>query len=111
MRFNSEAEYAEFIARYRGTKLHAANNEQPARNEPAPTDAGKKDHPRYRINVHSRCRRLTDADSRVGKWAIDGLVKGGLLPDDSPEWIESVSYSQEKAEVEETIINLILIEE
>jgi hypothetical protein len=61
------------------------------------------------IHVHSKRARLTDADSVSAKAAIDGLVHAGLLQDDSPEFVKSVSYSQEKTEKgdpEETIITI-----
>lgn len=61
-----------------------------------------------RISIHSKRKRLTDADAVSAKAAIDGLVCAGLLKDDSPEFVKEVSYSQEKvtAEEEETIITL-----
>ena len=61
------------------------------------------------IHVHSKRARLTDADSVSAKAAIDGIVHAGLLQDDSPEFVQSVSYSQEKTEKgepEETIITI-----
>jgi hypothetical protein len=61
---------------------------------------------RVRLHILSRLKRLRDADGTSAKWAIDGIVASGLLPDDSPEYIESVTYSQEKSEKEETIITL-----
>lgn len=69
-------------------------------------DAGKEGHPRYRIKIHSKRRRLTDSDGVSGKWAVDGLVAGGIIPDDSPEWVESVTFSQELSEHEETILTV-----
>jgi hypothetical protein len=62
-----------------------------------------------RIHLHSKRKRLTDADGVSGKAAIDGLVKGGILIDDSPQYVQAVSYSQEKikkGESEETLIEL-----
>jgi len=62
-----------------------------------------------RIHLHSRRKRLTDADGVSGKAAIDGLVHAGIFIDDSPEYIQEVSYSQEKikkGEAEETLIEV-----
>jgi len=60
-----------------------------------------------RIHIHSRRKRLTDADGVSAKAAIDGLVHGGLLEDDSAKFVQEVSYSQEKSsEEEETIITI-----
>ena len=61
------------------------------------------------IHIHSKRKRLTDADSVSAKAAIDGLVHAGLLQDDSPEFVQEVSYSQEKTEKddpEETILTI-----
>lgn len=61
------------------------------------------------IHVHSRRFRLCDADGISAKAAIDGIIKAGILPDDSPEYVKEVRYTQEKIkkpEYEETIITL-----
>ena len=52
---------------------------------------------------------MTDSDGASAKYAIDGLVLAGILVDDSPEYVENVSKSQEKVaknEPEETIITI-----
>lgn len=59
--------------------------------------------------MHSRRRRLADPDGLCAKWAIDGLVESGILPDDSAEWVESVTFTQEKSAIEDTRIDLILV--
>lgn len=61
---------------------------------------------RISIHVHSIRKRLADADGISAKAVIDGLVLTGLLPDDSPQYVKEVTYSQEKGEPEETIITL-----
>lgn len=61
------------------------------------------------IHIHSKRRREADADGVSAKAAIDGLVHGGILQDDSPKYVSNVSYSQSKAESgedEETIIEI-----
>ena len=61
------------------------------------------------IHVHSRRYRLADADGLSAKAVIDGFVIANLLIDDSPKYVESVTYSQEKIskkEDEETIITI-----
>jgi len=59
------------------------------------------------IRVQSYRKRLTDADGASAKAAIDGLVLAGILIDDSAEYVESVSYSQEKTTGEEyTVITI-----
>ena len=66
---------------------------------------------RCSIHIHSKRKRLTDADGVSAKAAIDGLVHGGLLQDDSPQFVQEVSYSQAKAKEEETIIEIWVDEE
>lgn len=58
------------------------------------------------IHIHSKRKRLADADGISGKAAIDGLVHSGLLPDDSAIFVEEVTFSQEKSNKEETLITI-----
>lgn len=61
------------------------------------------------VHFHSLRHRLCDADGISGKAVLDGLVLSGIFPDDSPEYIKEVTYSQEKIsrkENEETIITI-----
>lgn len=66
---------------------------------------------RVRIKIHSRRRRLADPDGISCKACLDGLVQGGLLKDDSAKYISDVSFTQEKANIEETIVEVIFDEE
>lgn len=61
-----------------------------------------------RIHIHSARKRLCDADGACGKYAIDGLIHAGIIPNDDPAHVREVSYSQEKAagRAEETIITI-----
>ena len=62
-----------------------------------------------RLHVHSRRYRLADADGLSAKAVIDGLVHAGVLQDDSPQYVKSVTQTQEKItkkETEETIITI-----
>ena len=58
------------------------------------------------IHVHSIRKRLTDPDGLSCKAVIDGLVRCGILKDDSPKYVKEVTYSQEKGKVEKTIITI-----
>jgi hypothetical protein len=61
------------------------------------------------IHIHSKRKRLVDADSVSAKAVIDGVVHTGLLEDDSPQFVKEVSYSQEKiakGEEETTVITI-----
>ena len=53
------------------------------------------------IVFHSRRRRLTDPDGASCKWALDAIVKAGIIQDDSPKEIKSITFSQEKISLSE----------
>lgn len=61
-----------------------------------------------RVHIHSIRKRLADADGVCGKYAIDGLIHAGVIPNDDPAHVQEVTYSQEKAagREEETIITI-----
>jgi hypothetical protein len=72
------------------------------------TEKGERLDKKCRIHIHSRTKRLADADGRSGKAAIDGIVLAGILPNDNPKYVKEVSHSQEKVfGKEETIITII----
>jgi len=115
----TEEMVAAHLARFHG-KTKAENNapvpspdSQPVKRPKSKgADKSKEVHPRYRIRVHSKRRRRTDSDGISVKAAIDGLVRGGLLGDDSPDWIsQTPTQSQEKSKVEETIIEIYEIDD
>ena len=62
---------------------------------------------RVNLHIHSIRKRLVDPDGVSAKAVIDGIVKTGILQDDSTEFINQVSYSQEKGKEEKTIITII----
>lgn len=109
----TEEEYADLLARqrarYNRPAVPVADVECNSGNESTAADDTKKDHPRFRIHVHSKRRRLADPDGISIKAAIDGLVRGGLLADDSAKEIQDVTFSQEKSAIEETIITVELV--
>lgn len=74
------------------------------------TDENKKVHTRYRVCILQRRKRLVDTDGVNIKAAIDGLVCGGLLPDDSPQRLESILVTQEKSATETTEIEIWEVE-
>jgi len=93
------------------TPLSLADLESFIVHESLSTGEFKEMAPQCRIHIHSKRKRLTDADGISAKAAIDGLVHGGLLQDDSPQFVQEVSYSQNKAKEEETIIEIWMDEE
>ena len=52
--------------------------------------------PRFSIHIHSIRKRLADPDGISAKAVIDGIVKAGILEDDSAKHVKEVVYSQEK---------------
>jgi len=59
-----------------------------------------------RIAIHSVRQKLADSDGISAKAAIDGIVEAGILKNDSPKEVESVSYSQEQGDEECTVITI-----
>ena len=61
------------------------------------------------ITVRSYRTRQVDIDGISAKAIIDGLVNCGLLADDSPKYVTSVRYEQEKvknASDEKTVVTI-----
>ena len=81
--------------------------ESAIRNEQVGTAKGDKLDKRVRIHIHSKRWRLADPDGVSCKAAIDGLAEGGIFVDDSAKYVEKVSFSQEKSETEETVIDIV----
>jgi Holliday junction resolvase RusA-like endonuclease len=50
------------------------------------------------ICVTAYRKRVIDADNVAAKLVIDGLCQAGLLEDDSPAWVESVTTRSRKGE-------------
>jgi hypothetical protein len=73
-------------------------------------DETKEVHSRIRITVHHRSRRLADTTGRSHKWAVDGLVRGGILEDDSPKYVGKIEETYEKGK-DQTVITLWKMED
>ena len=61
------------------------------------------------LHFHSKRYRLADPDGLSAKAVIDGIVKTGLLRDDTAQQIKQITYSQEKIKKdkqEETIVTI-----
>lgn len=70
------------------------------------SNADQKTGKKYYLHIHSRRKRLCDPDGISAKAFIDGVVGSGLLPDDNSEWIEEITFTQEKSDIEETIMEI-----
>lgn len=66
-------------------------------------------HSQCSIRVHSKRTRLADPDGISCKAVLDGLRKAGVLIDDSAKFVKEVSFSQEVAKEDETIIDVFWI--
>ena len=80
--------------------------EQNIRDAPLGQEKVKRFASRVNLHIHSIRKRLVDPDGVSAKAVIDGIVKTGILQDDSTEFINQVSYSQEKGKEEKTIITI-----
>lgn len=58
------------------------------------------------ILVHSVRQRRSDVEGTSFKYTLDGIVQAGVIPDDGPNQVRSVKYTQEKGNEEKTIITL-----
>jgi hypothetical protein len=88
-----------------------ANMEPNTRNAPDGPESPSGFYSPCSIHFHSVRKRLADSDGISGKAAIDGLVHAKILPDDSPKYVKEVTHTQEKGDVEETIITIQRIED
>lgn len=66
-------------------------------------EAQRPDSPVRITFLHVR-KTLVDIDNLSGKAAIDGLVKAGILKDDSPKFVSEVTHKQYQGEEEKTAI-------
>jgi hypothetical protein len=89
------------------TTISNANMEPNTGNAPVAEEEAKGSNPPYDIHVHSIRKRLADVDGISAKAAIDGLVKAGILADDSATYVKSIRFTQEKGSEEKTIIEII----
>jgi len=58
------------------------------------------------ISIHCIRKRRIDVGNTCEKAAIDGLVCAGVLPDDGPNQIEKIEFTQQKGQEEKTIIEI-----
>lgn len=82
----------------------SADVERATVNAPFSTQGRARLHYPVRITVVSYRNRLADADGISAKYAIDALIKCGILPDDGPKYVAEVAYRQEKSKEEKTVL-------
>jgi len=72
----------------------------------------KGSNTRYHIEFHSVRKRLADIDNLSGKAVLDAVVRAGILPDDSPKYVKSITHTQEKGDKNEsTTIKIFKVKE
>ena len=94
--------------------LPAANLEQNPGDAALPAHEFKALAARVRIRVISYRKLNHDPDGISAKAVIDGIVRAGILADDSTKQVESVtfkSHKTKKGEEERTVIEIEEIEE
>ena len=64
-----------------------------------------------RILIHSYRYRLADPDGISAKAVVDGLVRNGILADDTAEQVQEVSFRQNKIRKPEKEKTEIIIKE
>ncbi len=90
--------------------LSFADLEPVARDATLGAEGFKARDTRVSISVHSVRKRIADADGVSAKAVIDALVANGVLQDDSPAFVESVTHTQSKASKGESEYTVIIIE-
>ena len=58
------------------------------------------------ILIISGSKHKKDCDNYTGKAIIDGLVIGGVLPDDNTDYIKSITVEIQYGEADKTVIEL-----
>ena len=89
------------------TAVPAADVEQDHSYEPVAKNEITPPDPRFNIIVTSYRKRLHDTDGVSVKFALDGLVRAGILPNDTAQTITSVLFYSKIAKEEKTVIELI----
>lgn len=74
----------------------AANVERIISHASLPAGKGPLFDSQVSIRVHSYRTRLVDVDGVSAKYAIDGLVMGGIIANDTTKEVREVTYSQTK---------------
>ena len=104
-------EELERIQSNRGNAPVRATNRKPVRpNDKAGEVQDKADIARFdRINVriHVTRKRRVDRDATRPKPVIDGIVRGGIVKDDSEDEISTIRITHETGAEESTVITVV----
>lgn len=90
--------------------IPATHVEQDSSHAPMGAKKAKRLDSRVSITIISYRKRKHDPDGISAKAAIDGIVRAGLLRDDSTEEIKSVTFESRKCAKDEEEKTVIVIE-
>ncbi|PHS70677.1 MAG: hypothetical protein COB23_03115 [Methylophaga sp.] len=88
------------------TTLPAANMEQNIGDEPVGKEKITRFNSLVSIKVISYRKREHDTDGISAKAVLDGIVRAGILADDSTKQVASITFESIKSEEEKTIIEI-----
>jgi len=95
----------------RGNTSVRATNRKPVRpDDEAREVQNETDSPRFdciNVRIHVTRKRRVDRDATRPKPVIDGIVRGGIIKDDSEDEIKTIRITHETGANEETIITVI----
>lgn len=107
----TEDEYADYLAKsdqtpYNRSAISITHVESTVSNEQVGAEKGARLVTPVRIFCHTITNRLGDCDGRSLKAVLDGIVKAGILPDDSAQCVQEVRFTQELGKEDQTIITI-----
>lgn len=88
------------------TTLPAANVESHIGDEPVGAEEAARLDTRLSVRVISYRKRRHDPDGVSVKAILDGIVRAGILPDDSTDIIKRVAFDSVKSDEEKTVIEI-----
>lgn len=86
--------------------LCASDLEQVTCHEPLATEEMPRFTAPVVIRVISYRKRLTDTDGISVKAVLDGIVRAGILSDDTSEQVKEITFENRKSKDEKTIIEI-----
>ena len=101
----TQDEYERYMVHHNNPAVPVADVERDSSHAAEAKVKTQEIHPRVCIRVHHRSRKAADATGRCHKWAVDGLVRGGILVDDSPKYVKEITETFEIGK-DQTIITI-----
>ena len=79
--------------------------------EPLAAEKAERLDSQVRVTFYHFRKRLIDPDNLSGKAVLDGIVRAGILADDTSVEIKEITHKQFKAPTEETVVVIEEIDE